>query len=148
MIEDTAFEPAHYADRTVVLYGNAQTNAAWPGLLAKSPVQVRRGCVQVGRRSFEGDDLSAIFVQPRPDSDVASVVVISGSGPVGMRSTYPVSLFTSFVRYPDCMIARVNPDESQGTENLAVGFFGADWSVKNGEFALPTLSVRATMSAP
>lgn len=135
IIEDTTFEPARYPDRTVVLYGNAQTNAAWDSLLKASPIQVSRGHVRVGARSFEGDDLSAIFVQPRPDSDVASVVVVSGSGPAGMRSTDPVSFFVSFVRYPDCVIARVDPAQPSRTENLAVGFFGLDWSVENGEFA-------------
>ncbi len=134
-IPDTSFEPTRYADRTVVLYGNAQTNAAWKSLLSDSPVQVRRGSIAVGNRSFEGDDLSAIFVQPRPDSDVASVAVVSGSGPIGMRSTYPVSFFPSFVRFPDCVIARVNSEQQSSTENMAVGFFGLDWSVQNGEFA-------------
>jgi len=134
-VPDTAFDPARFADRTVVIYGNAQSNAAWKSLLSDSPVQVRRGTVTVGDRFFEGDDLSAIFVQPRPDSDIASVVVVSGTGPTGMRSTYPVSFFPSFVRFPDCVIARVDSQQRNGKENVAVGYFGLDWSVNNGEFA-------------
>jgi hypothetical protein len=118
-----------------VLYGNAETNAAWPALLGDSPVQIRPGEVRVGNRSIAGDDLSAIFIQPRPDSDVASVVVVSGTGPVGMRSTYFVPFFTPFVRYPDCQIARVDNENATRSENVAVGFFGLDWSVEDGEFA-------------
>jgi len=135
MIEDSNFDPARYPDRTVVLYGNARTNAAWPTLLGDSPVQVRPGRVQVGERSFAGNDLSAIFIQPRPDSDIASVVVVSGTGPRGMRSTYFVPFFTSFVRYPDCQIARLDSDNAAQSQNVAVGFFGLDWSVQKGEFA-------------
>ncbi|UCD53494.1 MAG: prolyl oligopeptidase family serine peptidase, partial [Phycisphaerales bacterium] len=102
IVKDSDFDPARYRDRTVVLYGNAQTNGAWPALLSDSPVQVRPGQVQVGTRSVKGDDLSAIFIRPRADSNLASVVVVSGTGPVGMRSTYFTSFFTPFVRYPDC----------------------------------------------
>ena len=138
IVRDTDFDPARYPDRTVVLYGNAQTNAAWPALLSDSPVQVRPGQVQVGTRSIEGDDLSTLFIRPRSDSDVASVVVISGTGSAGMRSTYSVSCFTPFVRYPDCQIARVDAENTTRSENVAVGFFGLDWSVKNGEFAFAT----------
>lgn len=135
IVRDVAFEPAHYPDRTVVLYGNARTNAAWPALLKDSPVQIRSGRAQVGGRSFASDDLSALFIQPRRDSDVASVVVVSGTSPRGMRATYFLPFFTSFVRYPDCQIARVDPENTARSVNVAVGFFGLDWSVENGEFA-------------
>jgi len=60
---------------------------------------------------------------------------VYGTGPVGMRATYPVSLFVSFVRYPDCLITRAGQADARSTENVAVGFFGSDWSVENGEFA-------------
>ncbi|MGE5295723.1 MAG: prolyl oligopeptidase family serine peptidase [Solirubrobacterales bacterium] len=135
IVEDSAFVASHYPDRTVVLYGNAETNSTWPVLLGESPVQVRRGEVRVGDRTFRGEDLSTLFVQPRRDSDVASVVVVGGAGPAGMRAAYPMSLFVSFVRYPDCLVTRPDPASRRGFANVAVGFFGADWSVKNGEFA-------------
>jgi dienelactone hydrolase len=135
LLKDSAFDASRYRDRTVVLYGNAQTNSAWPALLADSPVQVRQGEVRVGERRFEGGDLSAVFARPRHDSNIASVVVIAGSGPVGMRATYPVSLFVSFVRYPDCLVTRLGEANARGSQNVAVGFFGSDWSVEHGEFA-------------
>ncbi|HNS22364.1 MAG TPA: alpha/beta hydrolase-fold protein [Sedimentisphaerales bacterium] len=138
IVQDSAFSPSRYPDRTVVLYGNAETNGAWTTLVGNSPVQVRRGRVQVGDRAFRGDDLSVLFVRPRPDSDVASVVVIGGSGPAGMRAAYPVSLFVSSVRYPDCLVTRPGGTDARSSENVAVGFFGLDWSVENGEFAFET----------
>ena len=36
-----------FRDRNVILYGNAESNAAWPVLLGESPVQVRRGQVKI-----------------------------------------------------------------------------------------------------
>jgi hypothetical protein len=145
ILADSAFEPSRYPDRTVVLYGNADTNRAWPSLLSDSPVQVRRGHVRVGERSFEGEDLSAFFIQPRQDSDTASVIVVSGSGLTGMRSAYSVSFFRSFVRYPDCLVTRVSLEEAGRTENVAVGFFGLDWSVDNGEFSFSDASQTAKL---
>ena len=144
ILRDSALEPSRYADRTVVLYGNAGTNLAWPVLLSGSPVQVRRGQVQIGSRTLRGNDLSAVFVQPRRDSEVASVVVVGGTGPVGMRLTYFVSFFTSFVRYPDCVISRPRSGNPGASENVAVGFFGLDWSVENGEFAFLDTTTPAT----
>jgi predicted esterase len=135
IVADSAFTPSRYADRTVVLYGNAETNRAWSSLLSDSPVQVRRGRVRVGTRSYEGDDLAAFFIQPRKDSDIASVIVVSSSGPAGMRSAYSVSFFRSFVRYPDCLVTRVDREQAGRSENIVVGFFGLDWSVENGEFS-------------
>ncbi len=134
MLADSAFEPSQHRDRTVVLYGNAQTNAAWPALLGDSPVQVRPGRVQLGDRQFEGGNLSVIFIRPRPDSDIASVVAVSGTGPIGMRSTYATSFFVPFVRYPDCVIARANAVESRGSDQITAGYFGLDWSIEAGEF--------------
>jgi dienelactone hydrolase len=135
IVRDSAFDPERFADRTVVLYGNAETNSAWSSLLKDSPVQVRRGEVTVAQRSFKGDDLSAYFIQPRRDSKVASVIAVAGTGPVGMRSTYFVSFFKSFVRYPDCMVTRVDKEDAGESENIAVGFFGSDWTVETGEFS-------------
>jgi hypothetical protein len=140
ILADSAFEPSHYPDRTIVLYGNAETNRAWPILLSDSPVQVHRGQVRVGTRSFEGDDLTAFFIQPRRDSDIASVIAVSGSGLAGMRAAYSVSFFRSFVRYPDCLVTRVDREQAGRTENVAVGFFGLDWSVDNGEFCFSDAS--------
>ena len=43
VIADAAFEGDKYRGRNVVLYGNADTNAAWSSLLGDSPIQVKRG---------------------------------------------------------------------------------------------------------
>lgn len=135
VIADTAFNAAAERDRGVILYGNADTNAAWSTLLGDSPVQVRRGTVRVGERTRSGDDLACLFLRPRPGSDQALVGVVAGSGLIGMRLTERLPYFLSGVAFPDCTLLGAE----MLTEGLAgvraAGYFGPDWGVASGEFA-------------
>lgn len=135
VLPDTAFDPRRHQDRGVILYGNADTHAAWPLLLADSPVQVRRGSVRVGGREAQGNQLACLFVRPRPDSNVASVGVVSGTGVEGMRLCDRVPYFMAGVALPDVTV--FGPETLvQGTAGVrAAGFFGNDWSVERGEIA-------------
>jgi dipeptidyl aminopeptidase/acylaminoacyl peptidase len=135
VIPDTAFNPRSAPDRGVVLYGNADSNGAWPALLADSPVQVRRGEIKVGSRSLTGDDQACLFLRPRPGSTVACVAVVSGSGLAGMRLTDRLPYFLGGVEYPDVTV--IGPEMlKQGSKGVRVaGFFGLDWNVDKGEFA-------------
>jgi len=135
VLADAAFNPADYKDRTVLLIGNADTNSAWTPLLEHAPVTVRRGEVRVGEKVFTGNDIAVMFVQPRSDSETACVIAIAGTGAAGIRLTHRWSLFVPFVRFPDCLIAQTAPAADAQPKTLAAGFFGRDWSVKNGEFA-------------
>ncbi len=135
VLADTSFDPAADPNRNIILYGNAQTNKAWKALLADSPVQVTAGHITVGERGLDGADLACLFLRPRPGSALATVGVVAGTGPHGMRLTDRLPLFISGVGYPDCLVF--------GPEALAhglagvrgAGFFGPDWGVKTGEFA-------------
>lgn len=135
LIPDTRFDPRREKDRGVVIYGNAETNAAWNKLLTTSPVQVRRGEIIIGDRSIPGDDLACLFIRPRPDSDMAAVAVVTGSGVEGMRLTDRMPYFLAGVGYPDCIV--MGPEAlSAGIPGVrAAGFFGLDWSVEGGQFA-------------
>lgn len=135
MLPDTRFELNSDTDRSVILYGNADTNSAWPQLLATSPVEVRRGHVRVGTRTETGEDLAVLAVRPRPGSDVAMVGIVAGTGPVGMRLTNRLRWFVSGIVYPDLMI--LGPKFlSEGTADVrAWGYFGLDWQVDSGEIA-------------
>ena len=134
VIPDTAFRPDRERDRSVILYGNAQTNAAWSLLLAGSPVQAQRGSVRIGDREERGDDLACLFVRPRPGSDIASVGVVGGTGLIGMRLTDRLPYFVSGVAYPDCTVLGAQM-LTQGVEGVrAAGFFGMDWGVPSGEW--------------
>ncbi|MEI6343296.1 MAG: prolyl oligopeptidase family serine peptidase [Verrucomicrobiota bacterium] len=135
VLPDTAFDPRRHKDRGVILYGNADTHAAWRLLLADSPVQVRRGSVRMGGREVRGDQLACLFLRPRPDSDTASVGVVSGTGLEGMRLCDRVPYFMAGVALPDVTV--FGPETlSRGTAGVrATGYFGNDWSVERGEFA-------------
>jgi len=135
VIPDVAFDPSKDRDRNVILYGNADSNAAWVALLGESPVQVRRGAITVGQREIAGDDLACLFVRPRPGSDRALVGVVAGTGRAGIRLTERLPYFVSGVAYPDCIV--LGPEVlAGGTAGIRVaGFFGVDWGVESGEFA-------------
>jgi len=135
VIPDAAFNPHAAPDRGVILYGNADSNGAWPALLPDCPVQVRRGEIKLGSRSSTGDDLACLFLRPRSGSAVACVAVVSGTGVTGMRLTDRLPYFLSGVEYPDVTIIG-SEMLKQGSKGVrAAGFFGVDWSVESGEFA-------------
>ncbi|HEV8000823.1 MAG TPA: prolyl oligopeptidase family serine peptidase, partial [Planctomycetaceae bacterium] len=104
VVLDSSFDPAKDPNRNVVLYGNADTNAAWSALLGKSPMQVTSASITIGGRETKGDHLGCLFVRPRPGSDVASVGAVSGTGVKGMRLTDRLPFFVSGVGYPDCVL--------------------------------------------
>lgn len=135
VIADTALAADVDPDRGVILYGHADMNAAWARLLADSPVQVRRGEVRVGDRSVRRDDLSCLFLQPRPDSDRASVAVVAGTGLPGLRLMHRLPYFMAGTGYPDCLVIGSDALEVGTAGIVTAGFFGNDWSVARGDFA-------------
>lgn len=135
VLPDTAFQPERFADRGVILYGHADMNSAWTTLLADSPVQVRRGSVRVGERTVAREDAACLFLQPRPDSDTASVGIIAGTGMVGLRLTHRLPYFLAGTGYPDCLVVGADALQSGNAGIVAAGFFGNDWSVSSGDFA-------------
>lgn len=120
-----------FLDRSVILYGHATSHAAWTSLLGDGPVRVDRGVVRIGDREIKGDDLACLFVRPRPGSAVASVGVVSGTGPAGLRLSATIPYFVSGVALPDLAVVRAGTP----AKALAAGFFGEDWGVDSGEFA-------------
>ncbi len=134
IITDTAFDWTKDRDRNVVLYGNADTNAAWKPLLGGSPCTVNSGSAVLGGRTAKGDDLGCLFVYPRPGSDVALVGAVSGTGIKGMRLTDRLPYFTSGIAYPDFVLLG-HDTLTRGIAGVqAAGYFGNDWTVEHGEF--------------
>ena len=136
IVADRDFKPADAPDRSVALYGNADTNSAWPALLSGSPIQVDRHRVIAGKRRFVGDDLACLFVRPRLGSDIASVGVVSGTGGPGMRLTNRQSYFAAGAGYPDCLIVGADSLVNGSAGVRLAGFFGANWDVDSGEFVV------------
>lgn len=131
---DTDFDPSKFLDRSIILYGNRNTNTAWKKLLNDSPVQVGNGFVSIGTKRFSGSQLGCIFVRPRSGSENASIAVIGGSGLIGMKLTTRIPYLNPGIGLPDFTL--FNSDlVTKGEEGILVtGFFGLDWSVENGDF--------------
>jgi len=141
IVSDRAFlerhDPSDAAerDRNVIVYGHAESNAAWPVLLASSPAEVAPNRARIGDRAFEGDDLACLFVRPRPGSDRGLVGVVAGTGPIGRRLANRIPYFVSGVGIPDCMLLSAESLAVGWDGVRAAGYFGNDWGVASGEFA-------------
>lgn len=149
VLPDTEFDPGTEPNRSILLYGNAQTNTAWPALLSTCPVQARSGrmevSVQISVRPEIGDDLSLLMVRPRPGSTSAHVGVVGGTGITGMRATNRLRYFVSGVTYPDLMIFGPKVFK-EGTSDIRSdircgGTFGHDWQVDTGNIAWRDLAL-------
>jgi len=136
IISDREFEATDYSDRNVILYGNADNNSAWKQLLKECPIKVTQNKIQFGDKTMAGSDLGTFFIYPRADSDTALVGVVAGTGNEGMRSLYPNDYFSGITGFPDLMIFDVSwiKDNPQGIR--VSGFFGNDWKIESGDFAL------------
>jgi pimeloyl-ACP methyl ester carboxylesterase len=134
LVADVDFDPAKERDRNVILYGHSESNVVWKGLLAGSPVQVKRGMVQIDTHQDTGEDLACLFVRPRPGSEVGLVGVVSASGLAGMRLTERLPVFVSGIGYPDCLVLGGETLTKGATGVRAAGYFGPDWGVPSGEF--------------
>ncbi len=133
VIADKDFDPVKYANRGVVLFGNSSTNSAWGKLLKDCPIQLKRGIVTMGSRSFSGNDIGACFVWPRPDSDIAAVAVIGGTGVPGMKATEANQYYAGGSGFPDYVIFSVDMLKDGVAGIRAAGFYGNDWTPENGE---------------
>ncbi|MEZ0484428.1 prolyl oligopeptidase family serine peptidase [Fibrella aquatica] len=129
MVADKAFDPAQYANRSVVLYGNQTTNRAWALLLNNCPIQVKRGELVLGTERYSGQDLGTYFVWPRQDSPTASVAVIAGTGIAGMQAANANQYFAGGSGFPDYMIFDINMLREGAKGLRAAGFYDNNWSL-------------------
>ncbi|WP_372775408.1 prolyl oligopeptidase family serine peptidase [Mangrovibacterium sp.] len=133
LVADKDFTPEKFKDRSVILFGNASTNAAWKSLLADCPVQIKRGELNVGDKTLAGTGYGAYFIYPRKDSKIASVGVISGSGIDGFRAVTPNRYFRSGASIPDLMVFTSDMYVEGINAVKAAGYFGNDWSIGAGD---------------
>jgi poly(3-hydroxybutyrate) depolymerase len=134
VIKDDDFDAAKFKDRSVVLYGNSETNSAWNKLLGDSPVQVNSKRIKVGDKEFRGDDLTCLFIRPRKDSEAASVGVVSGTGVEGMRLANFALYHHPYISFPDITVYNSGILNSDNNGVKLTGYFGNDWSIEKGEF--------------
>ncbi len=116
------------ADCDLILYGNAETNAAWRVVLpGDCPLRARNGLLRLGKREWSGSDQAAVFCFPRRGVSQALVGVFADSGLLGIRLGYTLAPFVSGVGYPDFVLY----DSSvlhRGDEGVhAAGYFDSTW---------------------
>ncbi len=92
----------------MILYGHAESNAAWPALLADSPVQVRRGSVRIGRRELPAMTWPASSCVLVPTARRPRSASCRAPGCAGLRLTERLPYFVSGVAYPDCSVFRAH----------------------------------------
>jgi dienelactone hydrolase len=132
---DDAFDPAAHLDRSVVCYGNADTNRALAPLLGTAPLALSAGTLRVGDRVLAGDDLALLACVPRAGSATALVAIVGGTGVRAMRATDQCPIFVSGVAYPDVLVFTADLRTRSLGALRGAGYFGNDWSVARGEFA-------------
>ena len=136
VVRDVDFNPDRYPGRNIILYGNADSNAAWDTLLVDSPVVVNRNGVSLGEKKIEGEDLAVLFIRPSHHHPHVSIGVVAGTSPRGMRLTEQLPYFVSGVHYPDLTVFSPNMLEEGEAGIHAAGFFGTNWSIEDGEFEI------------
>ncbi|GAB3801102.1 alpha/beta hydrolase [Spirosoma humi] len=129
IIADTDFALTAYANRGVVLFGNATNNAAWKQLLADCPIQLERNRVRAGDQQWQGDDLAAYFVWPINGSATTSVAVIGGTGVKGMRAALANQYFAGASGFPDFMIFGLDMVQTGSKGVRMAGFFDNNWQL-------------------
>ena len=133
IISDKAFDLKKYADRGVILFGNANTNSAYKTLLSGCPITIERGKITAGNKSWTGDDLATYFVWPIKGSANASVGVIGGTGVKGMQAANANQYFAGASGFPDFMIHSLDMLR-EGTRHLKMaGFFDNNWKLSDAE---------------
>nr|CAA9286743.1 FIG00619832: hypothetical protein [uncultured Armatimonadetes bacterium] len=135
VLPDTEYEARRMRDRSVILYGHADMNSAWKGLLGDSPVQVRRSEVRLDGTVRTGDGLAAVFVRPKAGTSRALVGAVCGTGMPGLRLTDRLPVFVSGTVFPDWLVADTSVLDGSSRGVLGAGYFGNDWSTKTGEAA-------------
>lgn len=114
----TDLKSARAADNhNLILYGNADTNAAWSFVVhANSPLTLTRetatlrgaktGAANLETKSLSGDDIAVLAVLPRRAAANLVVGVVGGTGLKGCRATERFSYFSSGAGFPEVIAAR------------------------------------------
>lgn len=128
-VADHDFKPEEYADRNIILIGNANTNSAWEGLLSDCPIQVNSGSLQVGERTITGTDLGGYFSWKIAGSDTCTVGVITGTGLQGMQAATANQYFAGASGFPDYLFFGVDMLISGPEGIVEAGFYDNDWQI-------------------
>ena len=134
IVKDTDFQLKKYKDRNVVIYGNKDNNTAWKLLLKNSQIQVADNQVSFNEKKLKGEQWGMYFIVPRPDSQKASVGVVTATGMTGAKAAYMNHYLVNGTTFPDVLLFD-NSVLTKGASSVkCAGFFGNDWTIENGDF--------------
>ncbi len=133
LVADKNFVPASFPDRGVIIYGNATTNSAWTMLLSGCPVQVQRGSILYGKEQIDGDNYGAYVMFPRPDSKIASVAAVTGTGLPGMHAADANQYFSGGSGFPDYMIFTSDLAKDGVKAIKYCGFYNNNWKLETSK---------------
>ncbi|MEQ6120658.1 alpha/beta hydrolase-fold protein [Reichenbachiella sp. MALMAid0571] len=134
IVKDTEFRTSNYVDQNVILYGNKDNNAAWDVLLKNSPIQVSNNQMIIGDKTLTGDQWGSYFIYPRPDSNIASIGVVTATGKKGMKGAYANDYLVNGTTFPDVFVFDHTMMKNGISGVKCSGFFGNNWSVEAGDF--------------
>ena len=130
VVSDAQFLFGNFSGRNVILYGNADTNAAFQRVLSGScPIDLRNGAATIGGKRYEGADLGCFFVYPRKGEANTLVGVVGHTGPAGARAGANVSVFSSGVGIPDYMLFGAEFLRKGDAAVRAAGWFNHAWNI-------------------
>jgi hypothetical protein len=81
----------------------------------------------MGDTEIKGDDLGIYFSYPRPDSRIASVSVVAGTGLIGMKATFANQYFAGASGFPDYLIFTSDMMKDGAKSIKMTGFFDNNW---------------------
>lgn len=129
IIADRDFKEQDYADRNIIIIGNATTNSAWNILLKDAPIQVERGTIRIGSKTYNSTELGGYFYWPKANSDKLSIGVITGSGIKGMNAATANQYFAGASGFPDYMIFSLDMLKDGATGIVDAGFYSNSWKI-------------------
>ncbi|MCB9207660.1 MAG: hypothetical protein H6611_10210, partial [Ignavibacteriales bacterium] len=136
IISDKEFNPERYSKNNILLYGNIEQNNGYKTLLKNSPIIIDDNKIEIENKKIEGDNLACYFVYPKHGNNNNLIGVIAGTGNYGMKLTYMRPFLKPGASFPDLTVFNTEILEKKEKGISAAGFFGLDWSVKNGNFII------------
>lgn len=133
IITDKEFSAEKYKNRNVIIYGNANTNAAWKILLNDCPIQVTNNNIKAGNLSWSGDSLAAYFIWPQKDARLLTGVV-TATGIKGMKAAYANQYFAGGSGFSDFVVFTANMLKDGSKAIKLAGFFNNQWQLTKKEY--------------
>ncbi|MEO0650713.1 MAG: hypothetical protein AAFZ65_08545, partial [Planctomycetota bacterium] len=117
------------AHNNVILYGNADTNAAWSSVFEDGcPLQPRRGGMSFAGDFMRGADRAAQFVHRRAGSDIALAGAFAAASPRATRLQATTAPFVSGVGIPDYLIFDSSVLAQGDDGSIVTGFWDHAWN--------------------